>query len=133
MGMQNGPYSDSRKRFGPDAYWRQTARLLGTWQAVSRARDLSDPGTNEDNPPIARLEFGPYRDVIATLPSGEVITDAHRWFLKNQYTWLHWYSKVEGHPERAEVPLQFENGRLYISWPPGKGNEGYLVFERIEK
>jgi len=131
MAMQDGPHAAGRKRFGPEAYWRQTARLLGTWRTVSRAENLSEPGTSDGELPVRQLEFRSNRDVIATLSSGEVVADAHRWFLKNQYTWLHWYAKAEGHPERAEVPLQFRNGRLYVAWPPEEQDEGYLVFERI--
>ncbi len=132
MGMQDdADPNHGRKRFGPDAYWRQTERLVGTWEPVGRAGSLEGTPVESTEFAITRLGFDAYRNVEATLPSGEVI-EAHRWFLKNQYTWLHWYGKVGGHAERAQVPLQFRGQRLYISWPPRTQKEGYLVFERID-
>ena len=131
MAMQDGPSKDmGRKRFGPDAYWRQTARLTGTWQAVGKARALNDLIVRTDDLPVRALEFDQNRNVSATMPSGEIVR-AHQWFLKNQYTWLHWYGKSAKHPERAEVPLEFHDQRLYIFWPPNTSGEGYLVFERV--
>jgi hypothetical protein len=131
MSMQEGSLDGmGRKRFGPDAYWRKTARLLGTWQAVGMAAGLGDADPRPGDLPITHLEFDPYRNVTATLPAGDTV-DAHRWFLKNQYTWLGWYAKVAKHPERAEVPLEFHGQRIFIAWPPDKQDEGYLVFERV--
>ena len=93
------------------------------------AKSVGDSPAKTDDLPLAALSFDTYRNVTATLPSdGEEAL--HRWFLKNQYTWLHWYGKVGDHKERAEVPLQFVENRLYISWPPHTGSTGYLVFER---
>ena len=129
LAMQDG--SVGRKRFGPEAYWRQTARLLGVWQAVGQTNNLGNENMRTENQPVVELQFGPYRDVIATLPTGEKVTESHRWFLMNQYTWLHWYGKVDGHEEREQVPLQFHDQKLYIAWPPHTKNEGYLVFERV--
>jgi hypothetical protein len=131
MAMQDDTHTEGRKRFGPDAYWRQTERLMGTWKAVARAQNLTDPGTPQPDLPVLSLYFSPYRDVIAAFPSGE-LSEEHRWFLKNQYTWLDWYSKSDEHPERAQVPLDFREGRLYIAWPSEKRKEGYLVFERTQ-
>ncbi|MCA9419176.1 MAG: hypothetical protein KC917_23070, partial [Candidatus Omnitrophica bacterium] len=56
--------------------------------------------------------------------------DDHRWFLKNQYTWLGWHSKSEDPSIKAEVPLHFEEGRIFITWPPDSGDQGYLVLEK---
>ncbi len=132
MSMQDGPPgAHGRLRFGPNAYWRKTARLLGTWKAVGMAASLGDAELRPGDLPITHLEFDPYRNVTATSPAGD-IDDAHRWFLKNQYTWLGWYAKVAMHPERAEVPLEFRDQRIFIAWPPDTQNEGYLVFERVE-
>ena len=132
VSMQDDSYSThGRKRFGPEAYWRQTARLHGTWASVGFAKSLGDPPAEADGLPLASLSFDPYRNVTATLVSGEE-EKLHRWFLKNQYTWLRWYGKAGDHPERAETPLQFEENRLYITWPPHTGSEGYLVLERPE-
>jgi hypothetical protein len=131
MAMQDGSAgARGRLRFGPNAYWRQTARLQGTWKAVHLSRDLKSTEIHTGDLPLAQLEFDAYRNVVATLPSGERV-EAHRWFLKNQYIWLQWFGKAGEHYERAEVPLQFRDQRLYIAWPPHKGNEGHLVFERI--
>jgi hypothetical protein len=131
MAMQKGPLENmGRKRFGPDAYWRQTARLMGSWKAVGRVQGLQDTNVRTDNLPlVVRLKFDQNRNVTATMASGETV-DAHQWFLKNQYFWVRWYGKTDKHPERAEVPLEFRNQRLYIAWPPDKQNEGYLIFER---
>ena len=133
LAMQDGPMEGrSRLRFGPDAYWRQTALLLGTWKAVYMT---DEPGSDERNTvdlPVSKLEFDTYRNVAHTLPSGERV-NAHRWFLKNQYIWLQWYGKKSGHPQRAEVPLQFRESRLFIPWPPGNGKAGIVAFERVEE
>lgn len=132
MAMQDGPHPHmGRMRFGEDAYWRQTARMLGTWEAQGMAQRLEDTDWDAENRPIVRLEFDEYRNVQAANAAGER-TEAHRWFLKNQYTWLHWYGKEANHAEQAEVPLQFRDNRIYIQWPPATGRDGYLVFERVE-
>jgi hypothetical protein len=132
MAMQDGPIEGmGRRRFGPDAYWRQTAKLAGTWRAVGNVQRLGDPIARTDDLPLRSLKFDLNRNVTATLPSGEVV-DAHQWFLKNQYTWLRWYGKAEKHPERAEVPLEFRDQRLYIAWPPNKHGGYYMAFERSE-
>jgi len=133
MAIQEGPLEGrSRLRFGPDAYWRQTALLQGTWKAVYRTPGVDSPERSTSGLPVAQIEFDAYRNVLHTLPSGECV-EAHRWFLKNQYIWLEWYGKEPGHPERAEVPLHFRESHLFIPWPPHTGAEGYLVFERISK
>ncbi|HUW59556.1 MAG TPA: hypothetical protein VMZ06_01015 [Candidatus Bathyarchaeia archaeon] len=130
MTMQDGPpEGGGRKRFGPDAYWRQTARLLGVWEAVGVAEKPGGEPVEPENAPVTRLEFKPNRDVTATMPSGEVV-ETHQWFLKNQYTWLHWYGRIEKHPEKSELPLEFQGNRLYIALPSPHG--AYTVFERTE-
>ena len=60
----------------------------------------------------------------------EARADVHRWFLKNQFIWLHWFGKMPGHALRREVPLQFQEGRLYISWAGPENGTGVLVLER---
>lgn len=132
LAMQDGPSAMGRKRFGPDAYWRQTARLVGEWKAVGLARNLGGPVLEGATAPLSGMAFDAYRNVIINLASGEKVENSHRWFLKNQYNWLHWHSKEEGHPDRAEVPLQFQEGRLYIGWPPDRQDGGFLVLERVE-
>jgi len=131
--MQDEPLgSHARKRFGPDAYYRQTGRLIGTWQATRFSNDLEDTETRQVELPVTCLSFDAYRNVVATLPSGREVT-AHRWSLMNQYTWLDWYDRAPQHAERARAPLQFRGGRLLIAWPPGNGGDGFLVFERMEE
>ena len=128
--MQDGPLEGAgRKRFGPEAYWRQTARLMGAWQAVGRTSSPKDEIMFTQDLPVTRLEFDQNRNVTAVAPSGET-DSSHQWFLKNQYTWLRWRGKLPDHPERAEVPLEFRDSRLYVAWPPYTQREGYLVFER---
>lgn len=118
-----------RKRFGPEAYWRQAAALLGTWEVVGKAQGLEDTVFGTNNVPVRRLVFDQNRNVTAVMADGEE-TAAHQWFLKNQYTWLRWYAKEEKHPERAEVPLQFRGHRIFIAWPPKKQSDGYLILEK---
>lgn len=130
MQMQEGDQTGGRKRFGPEAYWRQTARLLGTWRAIGRADSPTTAPAPSPDLSVLSLEFTANRDVNATLAVGEVVA-LHRWFLKDQYTWLNWYGKEPGHPESAEVPLEFRGERIYITWPPHAPEGGYLVFERV--
>jgi hypothetical protein len=131
--MQDEPLEGhARKRFGPNAYYRQTGRLIGTWQAVHFANDLKESHVSQGTLPITQLSFDAYRNVVATLSSGQKVK-AHRWSLKNQYTWLDWYDKMPDHPDRVRTPLQFHGQRLFIAWPPGKAGAGYLVFERAEE
>lgn len=133
MAMQDGPLAGmGRKRFGPDAYWRQTARLMGTWRAIGMARGLEEAEVRADNLPVLTLEFDANRGVTATLPDGK-IEDSHQWFRKNQYTWLRRHGKIRNHPERAEIPLEFRGGRIYLAWPPSGQKGGYMVFDRVEK
>ena len=122
----------ARKRFGSDAYYRQTGRLIGTWQATHFSNDLEETETRQGELPVTRLSFDAYRSVVATLPSGEEIA-AHRWSLMNQYTWVDWYDRTPDHPDRARTPLQFHGEHLLIAWPPGIGRDGFLTFERIEE
>ncbi|MFH1741549.1 MAG: hypothetical protein ABIH23_21290, partial [bacterium] len=133
LSMQDEPLAGhARKRFGPDAHYRQTGRLIGTWQAVHFSSDLEETQTREGELPVTRLSFDAYRNVVATLSSGREIR-AHRWSLMNQYTWLDWYDRMPDHPDHARTPLQFHGQHLLIAWPPGKGSDGFLVFERVEE
>ena len=128
VAMQDGSASNlGRKRFGPDAYWRQSARLMGAWKAIGRAENLDDGMVTADSSPITRLEFGADRDVTATLASGAV-DSSHVWFRKNQYIWLRWHGKGGKGLESDETPLEFRGSRLYIA-PPGSAG-GFMIFER---
>ena len=129
--MQNGPLEGmGRKRFGPDAYWRQTAKLLRTWRAVGITKGLQTTEMQTEGLPLTRLTFDEDRGVTATLPNGGT-DNTHQWFLKNQYIWLRWRGKTKQRSERMEIPLEFRGERIFIAWPPGKQGEGYLVFERL--
>ncbi len=133
IAMQGGPVPGmGRKRFGPDAYWRQAARMVGAWKAIGKVRRLEDAVVPSEDLPLRRLEFTEARDVIATLPSGQV-DDSHLWFRKNQYFWLRWNGRKAAASGRAEIPLEFRGQHLYVAWPPEQpGAEGYLVWERVE-
>lgn len=130
LAMQDEPPGTrGRLRFGPHAYWRQTARLQGVWDVIGFA---ANPGAEIDKSgdvPFSEFEFDAYRRAVARSTDVER-TESHRWFLKNQYIWLQWSGTTNGHEQRAEVPLQFHEGRLYISWPPHTGSSGNLVLER---
>jgi hypothetical protein len=131
VSIQDGPLEGrGRKRFGEDAYWRQTARLQGAWQALYLTPGLVSDEQSADNLPLTQIEFDAYRNATHTTADGERI-ERHRWFLKNQYFWLQWYGKDGDHPDRAETPLQFREGRLFISWPPETKSGTYLVLERV--
>jgi hypothetical protein len=132
-GMQEeGLGGHARKRFGPEAYHRQTGRLIGTWKATHFSKDLEETETRQGELPLSQLSFDPYRNVVATLPSGKK-EQAHRWALKNQYTWLQWHDRDQDHPDAARTPIQFNKQHILIAWPPKNGSEGFLVFERVEE
>lgn len=131
--MQNGPVEGmGRKRFGPDAYWRQTAKLLGTWRAIGMTKGLQDTDMRTEALPLVRLTFNEDRGVTATFPDGKT-DDTHQWFLKNQYIWLRWRGKAGSRSERKEIPLEFRGQRFSIAWPPGSQSDSYLVFERVSE
>ena len=128
--MQDGPLAGmGRKRFGPDAYWRQAARLMGAWKAVGRADSLESGTVTPAALPITRFEFGADRDVATTLANGTV-DHSSVWFRKNQYIWLRWQGKRGKGLESMETPLEFRGLRLYVAYPPGSKETGFLVFER---
>ncbi|MCX6624446.1 MAG: hypothetical protein NTY38_25970 [Acidobacteria bacterium] len=133
VAMQDGPVPGmGRKRFGPDAYWRQSARLMGAWKAVGRAENLEDGKVAPAALPITRIEFGADRDVTVTLDNGA--TDStHVWFRKNQYIWLRWHGQGGKRSAAQETPLEFRGQLLYIAPPPGAPAGGFMVFEREGK
>jgi hypothetical protein len=130
LGMQEGPHPErGRKRFGPDAYWRQVRMLTGGWRAVYRVQNLDDEGRTVENLPLTQLEFAERTDVTATLADGERMTDVHRWFHSNPYSRLEWYGKLPDHPNRVVLTMRFKEKRLYVPWPPSAPEQGYVVFE----
>ncbi len=118
-----------RLRFGPDAYWRKTERLKGTWKVLGMTDEVGGTEVVETELPLRQIDFGINRRVTSVLPDGEEVKK-HQWFLKNQYIWLRWYGRERGHKEAAEVPLQFEDDLLYVKWPPAAENGKFLVLER---
>ena len=127
MAMQDGPAGEhGRFRFGEQAYWKQTARLLGDWKVVGMSAGLEAAPEMTGDVPLTGMNFGIYRSVESTQADGTVLNTS-RWFLKNQYIWLQW---KDG--EYAETPLQFREQRLYIAWPPHSPSGKYLVLERVE-
>ncbi|MFH1744239.1 MAG: hypothetical protein ABIH23_35000, partial [bacterium] len=134
LGMQEGPDPDrGRKRFGPDAYWRQVQDLTGTWDAVYRVRSLEDEGRTDEALPVQRLEFTRREGVTVTLANGERMTDVHRWFHSNPFSRLHWYGNVPEHPEQVVLTMRFREKRLYVPWPPNTPQEGFIVFEPMKE
>jgi len=130
--MQNGPVEGmGRKRFGPDAYWRQTARLMGEWRAVGTATAIGVAPAPDATLPVKSLVFDQNRNVTARMSTGEEVK-THQWFLKNQYTWVRWYGKAEKHPDRAEIPLEFSGAYIYLALPSITPAGSFVVFERVE-
>lgn len=128
MVMQEGPLEGmGRKRFGVDAYWRQTARLLGTWQALGTASRIGEVPVAQTNVPVSTVTFAENRSVQVTLSSGGK-SEGHTWFLKNQYIWVRW--KIAGKVQ--EEPLQFSKDFLYVICPTDWLNEGYVVLKKTE-
>jgi hypothetical protein len=105
---------------------------MGTWRAIGKVRAMEDTDVRADGLPVLSLEFDQNRAVTVTSAEGK-IDETHQWFRKNQYTWLRWHGKIQSHPERAEIPLEFRGQRLYLAWPPKQQGDGFLVFERVEK
>lgn len=132
LGMQDNPNAGSRKRFGPDAYWRHVEELTGTWIAKYRVQDFGDKDKTEEALPIIELAFGNKGRVTAVLANNERMEKKHRWLHSNPYTRLHWYGQVAEHPERAVLTMHFQEKRLYVPWPPHGLQQGYIVFERVD-
>lgn len=128
MAMQEGPLEGmGRKRFGEDAYWRQTARLLGTWHVLGTSPRIGESPIAQPHVVVLSITFAENRSVQVTLASGDK-SEGHNWFLKNQYIWVRW--KTGGKVQ--EEPLQFSKDYLYVSCPTDWLKEGYLVLQRTE-
>ena len=95
-------------------------------------RELKDTDIRQGSFPLVSLEFGPNREVTATMPGG-AIDNTSQWFLKNQYTWLRWRAKVAAGRQSVEVPLEFRGSRLHIAGLPIREADGYLVLERVDE
>jgi hypothetical protein len=102
------------------------------WQVLGESAVIEGEIENISNTTVKTVSFDTYRNAAAELSSGELV-DEHRWFLKNQYIWMFWYSKNSEHPERAEVPLHFHQGKIYVKSSQAGSEKGrYLVLERLE-
>jgi len=130
--MQDGGHGLHRKRFGPDAYWHQVKQLVGAWDAIGTVRNPRDSDMRTDGLPLQRIEFHRDHNITITYASGEVERGVHRWRHSNVFMQLSWYDGAEDHPNRGQTPLVFEKHCLYIAWPPPKGGEGCVVFERAK-
>ena len=130
--LQQGPAEGrSRLRFGPQAYWRQADKLQGTWNVIGLARSPDSSELSTEDLPIQSIEFDANRNATALLANGDTET-SHRWFLHNQYIWLHWFAKFSGHPNQQQVPLDFVDNRIYVALPSGSEQQGDLVLERVD-
>jgi hypothetical protein len=130
VAMQTGPLEGmGRKRFGPDAYWRQTANLMGTWRAIGTKQKSADADMRTDDLPLASLTFKEDRGVTAVLAGGRT-DSSYQWFLKNQYIWLRTRENNKRRSETKEIPLEFRGQQFSITWPDGKG-DAVLVFQRV--
>ncbi|MBX7259123.1 MAG: hypothetical protein K1Y02_22365 [Candidatus Hydrogenedentes bacterium] len=130
VAIQDGPAGGMpRKRFGPDAYWRLTARLLGTWRVAGIADTLGGNAEVQKDLSVTAFSFAPDRVVTVSTSEGASET-TQQWMQKDQYTWLKWRLNETDPPRYAEIPLQFRDRRLFIAWPPDSQSGGYLVLER---
>ena len=131
MAMQDKALSVSRKRFGPEAYWRQVTSLVGDWKTVGRAESLESREEPRPASVSVAIRFLPNRHLEATIDGHAVSCPACRWFNKNQFLWLRWAPQKAGETAQpVEIPLRFRDRRLYIPWPPAHPGPGYLVLEK---
>jgi hypothetical protein len=120
-----------RKRFGPDAYWRQTANLMGTWHAIGMKQRSHDADMRTTDLPLASLTFREDRGVTAVLAGGR-IDSTYQWFLKNQYIWLRARGDNNKRSEAKEIPLEFRGQQFSIAWPDSNAKV-LLVFQRVSE
>ncbi|MBI5093701.1 MAG: hypothetical protein HZB26_14815 [Candidatus Hydrogenedentes bacterium] len=132
MAMQDGMAPGARKRFGPDAYWRQMTQMVGEWRLTGRATQIGGDATGAANDAPVALEFTQDRKVLATLSNGACVDDAHAWQHKDSVVWLEWFGRQPGSSQRASIGMTLKNGRLHIPWPPNGSAAGYLVYERSQ-
>jgi hypothetical protein len=129
--MQNGPAAGARLRFGPEAYWKEALRVVGTWDVVGKVDEVGGEVT-EAEPAFQTIKFARDRSVTLALRNGKTVVDAHTWRHKDSVVWLEWFSAVPRHPEQESIALAFHNGMLYIPALPSDGNAGYLVLNLQE-
>jgi hypothetical protein len=132
VAMQPGPLEGiGRKRFGPDAYWRQTANLMGTWHAIGMKQSSQDASMRTMDLPLESLTFREDRGVTAVLAGGR-IDSTFQWYLKNQYIWLGARRDNNKRSEAKEIPLEFRGGQFSIAWPDSNA-KALLVFQRVSE
>lgn len=129
MAMQDGPASRARLRFGPEAYWREASRIMGTWDVLGRVDGVEDVPVPDDSLNVAAIEFRKNQTVAVSLRTGETLAPAHRWRHTDSVVWLDWNGLDSDSPGQAALGMAFAKGMLYIPWPPEKP-AGFLVLER---
>lgn len=130
MAMQDGAANGARKRFGPEAYYREALAVMGRWNVVGASSRPTGVPEGPAATDVATFDFARDRSVIVTFDSGERVVDAHRWFHADSRIHLDWYGRTADHAEAATVVIAVDGGKLYIPWPPGQGGGTYLVLER---
>jgi hypothetical protein len=130
LAKQDGPAPHARKRFGPDAYWRQITQVVGKWEVVGLAHVVGgEPdGPAKDAPET--LELKGDRSVVAMLPGGVVDPVAHAWQHRDSVVWLEWYGRKGDPPQKASLPMALRNGRLYIAWPPKSTTGSFATYRK---
>lgn len=130
IAMQEGPAAGARLRFGPEAYWREAAAVMGTWKVSGLS---ASPGAAPEQPApetIRTIEFLRDRSAVVTSAAGDRIADAHRWFHADSRIHLDWYGRLPEHEDKETLVMELSDGRLYVPWPPAGARVGYLVLER---
>ena len=59
LAMQDGPAAGARKRFGPDAYWREALRVVGQWEVIGIVDRPGQMPTSPSSSEYRTLEFKP--------------------------------------------------------------------------
>jgi hypothetical protein len=130
MAMQDGPVAGARKRFGPDAYWRQITQIVAKWELVGLADKIGGtPNTLPKEAPLV-LDIQQDRTVVASQSDGTLLPDAHTWYHKDSVVWLDWYGRKPDNPERVSIQMTLKGEALYIAWPPNGAPKGYLVYRK---
>lgn len=131
MGMQEGPAKGARTRFGPHAYWREAAAVVGTWKVIGITAAPGSPVTPETKVPFVEAQFDANGDVKITGVDGIADTQSHGWHHQDSFLWLDWFGHERGNPEAKNIQMIFQEGKFYIPWPPRGELAHYLVMERV--
>ena len=130
MAMQDGAAGGARKRFGPEAYYREAMAVMGVWDVIGMSsRPEGDPEKPAETE-LKTLEFLRDRSVVAVYSTGERVADAHRWFHADSRIHLDWFGRMPENPDKAVIAVSLAGGRLYIPWPPNSQDGQYIVLQR---